>query len=130
MKRSSSVKLLLAGGLAAGALTACGPKPARVSPESVYPNDYRVPGAGYYHAPFHAFYAQPYNFYDATRKQYFYGGQWGASPFQSVVNLSAPTPAAASLAEAARTDISRGGFGGTGGGYYGGGYGGGFFSGS
>lgn len=115
MKRNSSVKLLLAGGLTVGALTGCGPKPTRISAESVYPNDYQVPGAGYYHAPFHAFYPQPYNFFDPAKKQYFFGGQWGGAPYQSVINISAPTPAAAQAAEAVRTDISRGGFGGTGG---------------
>ena len=73
-----------------------------------------MPGAGYYHAPFHAFYPQPYNFYDAARQQYYYAGQWAATPHRSVINLSAPTPAAASAAESARTDVSRGGFGRTG----------------
>ena len=118
MKRSSSVKLLLLGGLATGALTGCSPKPTRISADSVYGNDFNVPGVGYYHAPFHAFYAQPYNYYDATRKQYFFGGQWADAPNQSIINLSAPTIAAASAAESARTDISRGGFGSTGSGHY------------
>lgn len=122
MKRSSSVRRLLAGGLAAGALTACGPKPVRISPDNVYPNDYQVPGAGYYHAPFHAFFPQPYNYYDAARKQYYFGGQWAPAPNQSIINLSSPTPSAASVAEATRTDITRGGFGGSSGSF--GGYGG------
>jgi hypothetical protein len=118
VKRSSSVKLIFAGGLAAGALTACGPPPTRISTASVYPNDYQVPGVGYYHAPFHAFYPQPYNYYDPVRKQYYFAGQWGDAPHQSIINLSAPTAAAANAAEATRTDISRGGFGHTGSGHY------------
>lgn len=113
MKRSASIKLVLAGGVVAGALSGCA-RPTRISTDSVYPNDYQVPGAGYYHAPFHAFYPQPYNFYDAAKKQYYYGGQWGPGPHQSIINVSAPTPAAAQVAEAMRSDISRGGFGSTG----------------
>ena len=119
VKRSHKISLVLLGGLSAGALTSCAPTAnvVRVSPDSVYANDQLIPGAGYYHAPFHAFYNQPYNYYDAQRKQYFYGGQWGPEPFRSVINVSAPTVAAAQMAEAARTDISRGGFGRTSRGY-------------
>ncbi len=116
MKRSHRIQLLLAGGLSLGGLTACGPSSSgvvRVTPESVYANNYHLPGVGYYHAPFHAFYDRPYNTYDETRKMYFYGGQWGAAPHRSVINLSAPTPQAAQLAESLRSDIQRGGFGST-----------------
>jgi hypothetical protein len=110
VKRSASIKLVLAGGVAAGALSGC-TRPTRVSPDSVYPNDYQVPGAGYYHAPFHAFYPLPYNARDQVNGQYYYGGQWGPGPHQSIINVSAPTAEAAAKAEAARTDVSRGGFG-------------------
>lgn len=118
MKRSTQVQLVLLGGVSLGALTACAPSSnaVRISPDSVYANDYHVPGAGYYHAPFHGFFPQPYNFYDAQRRQYYYGGQWGPAPFQSIINVSAPAAFAAQMAEAARTDIVRGGFGSTGGG--------------
>lgn len=104
---------MLLGGLSAGALTSCVPasRPPRISPEAVYANDTHVPGAGYYHAPFHGFYPLPYNHYDPQRQQYFYGGQWGPAPFRSIVNVSAPSAAAALAAQAARTDIVRGGFG-------------------
>ena len=102
MKRSSRIRLVLLGGLSAGALIAAAPAAeTRISPESVYLNDYFVPGAGYYHAPFQAFYAHPYNYYDAQRKQYFYGGQWGPAPHRSIVNISAPTVQAAATADAA-----------------------------
>jgi hypothetical protein len=115
VKRSQSVRLVLVGGLSAGAWTACAPTTTvpRVTTDSVYVNDYHLPGAGYYHAPFQAFYPQPYNFYDPQRKQYFYGGQWGPAPHRSIVNISAPTAAAVLAAEAARTDVPRGGFGST-----------------
>ena len=119
VKRSKQIRLVLLGGLTVGAVTACAPdaeRETRISPESVYTNDYFVRGAGYYHAPFRAFFAQPYNFYDAQRKQYFYGGQWGAAPHRSIVNLSAPTGPAAAAAKAARAadaarNVQRSGFG-------------------
>ena len=116
MKRSKKVSLVLLGGLSVGAITACAPgsgsaRESRISAESVYTNDYFVPGAGYYHAPFRAFYPQPYNFFDAPRRQYFYGGQWGGVPFRSVVNISAPTPEAAAAALRAQAAVQRGGFG-------------------
>ncbi|MBI3886103.1 MAG: hypothetical protein HY302_10285 [Opitutae bacterium] len=116
MKRSKKISLVLLGGLSVGALTACAPGPGaepRISPESVYTNDYYLPGAGYYHAPFRAFYAYPYNFFDPQRKAYFYGGQWGAAPYRSVINISAPTPEAAAAAEGLRGQVQRGGFGST-----------------
>jgi hypothetical protein len=104
---------MLLGGLSAGAFSACTAvaQAPQVTPENFYTNDVHIPGAGYYHAPFRGFYPQPYNSYDAQRKLYFYGGQWGATPHRSIVNISAPTPEAARLAEAIRTDIRRGGFG-------------------
>ncbi|MEO6995309.1 MAG: hypothetical protein ABI273_17005 [Lacunisphaera sp.] len=125
IKRSRKIRLLLLGGLSVGALTACAPESnsgavPRISAESVYTNDYFVQGVGYYHAPFHAFYAQPYNHFDAQRKQFFYGGQWGNEPYRSVINISAPTPAAAQAAEGmlASTLVQRGGFGGTSSGFH------------
>ena len=117
VKRSRSVQRLLLGGLTAGALAttaAAASAIPRVTTESYYTNDAHIPGVGYYHAPFRAFYPQPYNHYDAQRKMYFYGGTWGAAPHRSIVNISAPTPEAAQRAEAARTDIRRSGFGSTG----------------
>ena len=126
MKRTRHIRLLLMGGLSAGALTGCGHKPA-LSVENVYTNNFYVPGAGYYHAPFRAWYPLPYNHFDVGYHEYFYGGQWGFRPFESVTNISAPTPEAASLAQSVRTDVPRGGFGGYGGsgggGYYYGGSG-------
>jgi hypothetical protein len=118
VKRSRSIRLILLGGLSAGALAGCSTGKAPISPEAVYTNNDFVPGVGYYHAPFCKWYLLPYNHFDPNRQQYFYGGQWGAVPFENITNISSPTPQAAAQAQAARTDISRGGFGGTGGGYY------------
>jgi hypothetical protein len=103
VKRSSSIRLLLLGGFSAGALAvSCAAADARISPANAYVNDHHVPGAGYYHAPYRAFFARPYNFYDEQRKQYFHGGQWTDQPHRSVVNISEPTQEAALAAERMR----------------------------
>jgi hypothetical protein len=120
-KRSKRVRLLLLGGLTAGALGSCSPagRPA-ISAENVYANNFYLPGVGYYHAPFCAWYQHPYNSYDPKTRMYFWGGGWRPEPHQSITNISSPSPQAARSAEAMRTDITRGGFGCTGGygGYY------------
>ncbi len=113
MKRSRTIRLVLIGGLSAGALTGCGPsnRPPTISAQNVYTNNYYVAGAGYYHAPFRMFFPTPYNHFDPVRQQYFFGGQWAAAPHLSITNISAPTAEFASQAEARRTDIPRSGFG-------------------
>lgn len=115
MKRSRSIRLILLGGISAGALAGCSPQPQRalISQANFYTNDFQVPGLGYYHAPFRAWYALPYNHFDAQSQRYFYGGQWGATPFESITNISQPTSEAVALAQAQvqRTYVSRGGFG-------------------
>jgi hypothetical protein len=116
VKRSRSIKLVLIGGLTAGALTSCGPQSAQRAPitaDRVYTNNFFVPGVGYYHAPFRAWYSLPYNHFDPRTQRYFYGGLWGAAPFQSITNISAPPPGVAQQAQAQRTDVHRGGFGST-----------------
>ena len=109
MKRSQSIRLVLLGGLSAGALAtyAAAAQAPRVTPENYFTNEDFIPGAGYYHAPFRAFFPQPYNYYDPARRLYFYGGQWNANPHRSIVNISAPTPEAARAAESMRTDLAR-----------------------
>ena len=112
MKRSRSIRLILLGGLSAGALTGCTPSDkAPISANTVYTNNFYVPGVGYYHAPFRAWYSIPYNHFDPQTQRYFYGGQWGGTPFETITNISPPTPDAAQRAEATRTDVTRGGFG-------------------
>jgi hypothetical protein len=116
VKRSRSIRLVLIGGLSAGTLTSCGPEGSQkspLSPQNVYTNNYYVPGVGYYHAPFRAWYALPYNHFDTQSQRYFFGGAWAATPHQSITNISPPTPEIARLAEAQRTDIPRHGFGST-----------------
>ena len=117
MKRSKHIQLILLGGLSAGVVTGCDEHPS-LSTQNVYTNNFYVPGAGYYHAPFRNWYALPYNHFDPQKDLYFYGGQWGKQPFESITNISAPTAEAVQLAQSTRTDISRGGFGGWSGGYF------------
>ena len=120
MKRSKSIRLILLGSLSTVVLAGCDQKPS-VSAQNVYTNNFYVPGAGYYHAPFRGWYRLPYNYFDSQNNLYFQGGQWANQPCASITNISAPTVEAVQLAESSRTDISRGGFGGWSGGYYGGG---------
>lgn len=118
MKRSKNIRLILLSGLSAGALAGCSPTgPAKVTVANVYTNNYFLPGVGYYHAPFRAFYPYQYNYFDPQKKQYFFGGQWAATPNESIMNISSPTTDAATFAEAKRADLQRGGFGCS---YYGG----------
>ena len=118
-KRSKRIRLILLSGLSAGALAGCSPEgKAPLSTANVYTNNDYVPGAGYYHAPFCAWYSLPYNHFDPATQRYFYGGQWGPSPWQSITNLSSPSARAAAAAEAMRTDVTRGGFGSSSGGYF------------
>ena len=107
---------MLIGGLSAGTLAGCGPS-ATQTPSSgasdVYTNNHYLPGVGYYHAPFRAWYPLPYNHYDSRSQRYFQGGQWAATPHASITNISDPTAQAAQKAQGQRTDIRRSGFGST-----------------
>jgi hypothetical protein len=116
VKRTRSIRLVLIGGLSAGAVTGCGPSGRQTGPisaDNVYTNDHYIPGAGYYHAPFQAWFARPYNQFDPQNQRYFYGGQWGPARHESFTNISHPTSAAAAAAQAQRTDVRRSGFGST-----------------
>jgi hypothetical protein len=120
MKRSRIVKRVLIGGFTVGVVAACAnTTDPRITPESHYTNDSFIRGAGYYHAPFQGFFQFPYNHYDAQRRMYYYGGQWGPAPHRSIVNISTPTAEAARTAQLARTDLPpptpvvRSGFGNT-----------------
>ena len=107
---------MLIGGLSAGALASCEPSGSQAPPigaSNVYTNNYYLPGVGYYHAPFRAWYPLPYNHFDPQNRRYFQGGQWAAAPHQSITNLSGPTAEAAQQAQSQRTDVKRSGFGAT-----------------
>jgi len=113
VKRSRSIRLVLIGGLSAGALTSCGPQTEPVSSSAVFTNNHYVPGVGYYHAPYRAWYAMPYNHYDPLSRRYYHGGQWNPAPHESPVNISSPTPQAVQQVAANRRDVPRSGFGST-----------------
>lgn len=116
LKRSRQIRLVLLGGLST-ALTGCDPQSSSrntLSTDAVYTNNYYVPGVGYYHAPFRSWHSLPYNHYDPQGRRYYYGGQWGDAPCQSITNLSNPTAQAVASAQAMRTDrpsVHRSGFG-------------------
>lgn len=105
--------MVLIGALSTGTFSGCQPSKTSISTENVYTNNYFVPGVGYYHAPFRAWYSMPYNYFDSQNRMYFYGGRWNSSPHQSITNISSPTPEMAAMAQAQRSDIARGGFGST-----------------
>jgi len=116
VKRSRRIRLVLIGGLSAGAATSCGPSaspPGAVGANQVFTNNHCLPGVGYYHAPFRAWYSQPYNHFNPQTRRYFFGGQWAALPHESITNVSAPTPTAAQQAQARHSGVTRSGFGST-----------------
>jgi len=65
----------------------------RVPSNPTYPNDYFVKGLGYYHAPFHAFYPNRFNFHDDAQG-YYYGGSWHPAASTSTITTSSPSPEA------------------------------------
>lgn len=107
---------MLIGSLSVGALSGCDSgvnSRAPIDVTAVYTNNYRVPGVGFYHAPFRRWYPVPYNQFDPQSKRYYYDGAWHPAPHESITNISNPLPEAAAMTEATRTDIARGGFGST-----------------
>jgi hypothetical protein len=101
MKRSRQVVLVLSGGLSLGALTGCdsGPdnRPPPVNAQNTYTNNHYVSRAGYYHAPYHAWFPYPYNYHEPVRG-YYHGGSWTQQPETPKITYSQPTPEAAKLA--------------------------------
>lgn len=55
------------------------PAPPTVDANTTYPMNHFLPGAGYYHAPFHGWFPMPFNFHDPARG-WFRGGQWRPTP--------------------------------------------------
>lgn len=111
-KRSGQIRLVLIGGIASGVLPGCGqkqPEPGLPPSLQVYPNDHHVAGLGYYHAPFRNWYVSPYNSPQSGR--FYYGGQLGPKPYESVINLSEPSPEALRALDAATRPVRRSGFG-------------------
>ncbi len=101
---------MLVGGLSTAALsTGDSEAQAQAMPARAYAlqgnaftNDHYLPYAGYYHAPYRAWFPLRYNHYDPQQQKYFHGGQWTEQPHQSFTNISTPLPEAAAVAVAAQ----------------------------
>ncbi len=78
-----------------------------VSEDQEYPNNTYVPGAGYYHAPYHSFFPYRYNYLDSGRG-YYHGGSWWPQASTSNISSSRPTYAAAASARTAQSSRSSG----------------------
>lgn len=74
---------------------------APVEANRTYQNNEFVPGAGYYHAPYHSWFPFPFNHHDPARG-YFAGGLWHAAPFAADLLSSRPSPAGFANARAAQ----------------------------
>jgi len=116
MKRSERIVLVLSGAVASG-LIGCSQDsddPVQLSTDNVYTNNHYVRGAGYYHAPAHAWYPYPHNSYWPDRG-YYYNGTWNAYPDERSVAASKPTAHAVTKATAENkahaASTRRGGFG-------------------
>ncbi len=128
MKRSQQIRLILIGTLSSAALSS-GDSSAQTPPPggyalsgNVFTNDHYLPTAGYYHAPYRAWFPLRYNYFDAEQQKYFHGGRWTTEPHQSITNISAPLPQAIASATPTQprppahttaTHIHRSGFGST-----------------
>ncbi len=126
MKRSQHIRLVLLGGLSGAALASSGPTAnAQLSSQgyalhgNAFTNDHYLPHAGYYHAPYRAWFPHPYNHFDSQQQKFCHGGQWSPQPHQSFTNISEPLPQAVAAAVAAQPrppvqhSTTRSGFGGT-----------------
>src|SRR5258707_11495562 len=105
MKRSRRIVLVLSGTLVTSGFVGCersedsGDWAPEVSESQTYTNNHYVPGAGYYHAPYHSWYRYPYNWH-MDGQGYYHGGTWSSEPHQSPITASQPTPVAAHTASA------------------------------
>jgi hypothetical protein len=113
VKRSTAVALVLSGAILGG----CSrrdeqPKSAAARDSQVVTNDTYIEGRGYYHAPFHAWYPFPYNFY-SPGVGYYRGGTYYAQPDLTIPKPTYPGKYAYSQAKAPAQDaaeVNRGGF--------------------
>lgn len=93
MKRSQQIILLLSGALAT-LPSGCARKQPRVAQPEQVPDTTGVlvekddrennaydPSRGYYHAPYHAWFPLPWNYFSGGQG-YYYGGSWHSTPYQ------------------------------------------------
>lgn len=135
MKRSAVVTLVISGALLAG----CDDKPAynqsaynsgdwSSNTNSAITNNTYVAGQGYWHAPYHAWYPYPYNYF-RPGFGYYYGGRYYDHPDLNPIGASTPrsftssgtrvgsgyTGAGSSESSSggSHSSVARGGFGGS-----------------
>lgn len=117
---SLSTAALTAGD--SGAQSQSTPTRAYALQGNAFTNDHYLSYAGYYHAPYRAWFPLRYNHYDSQQQKYFHGGLWTEQPHQSITNISTPLPEAVNAAIAAQpkpppstsnTTTTRSGFGST-----------------
>lgn len=95
MKRSRAVVLVLSGGVLVGCGKATAPGYSSswstndLTREQVLTNNTYVEGRGYYHAPYHAYFPYPYNYF-VPGFGYYHGGRYTAAPYQSSLSASRP----------------------------------------
>lgn len=75
------------------------PRPDPVSPDRTYAHGSFLPGLGYYHAPFGAWFPFPWNFHQPGRG-YFSGGEWRPAPDERPTTASRPSAAGLAAASA------------------------------
>jgi len=85
----------------ASAATQSLPPSPPLSADETYPNNHHVPGVGYYHAPYHAWYPFPFNYHDPARG-YYAGGLWQLAPLALALTRSQPSASAVAAAVAAQ----------------------------
>jgi hypothetical protein len=120
VKRSKTIQLILLGTATGAAFVGCDSghdvSRARLSADNTYTNNHYVHGAGYYHAPYRAWYPYPYNSF-RPGQGYYHGGQWSADPGIASIDASRPASAAVKSAQSqhdtARAATRRSGFGGS-----------------
>jgi hypothetical protein len=112
VKRSTAVVLVLSGAILGGCSrrneqtnAAAGPA---ARPSQVVTNDTYIAGRGYYHAPFHAWYPFPWNFYSPGRG-YYRGGGYYTEPDLTIPKPTYPGRFAHASIQA-EENVSRGGF--------------------
>lgn len=123
MKRTTHIRLLLAGSLACIPFAGCDYQdtPAQsqtLSADNTYTNNYYVHGYGYYHAPYRSWFPHPFNYYDPIRG-YYHGGNWTSEPLSGKESSSKPNAnvvshinsSTRSTSKSSGSSISRGGFG-------------------
>lgn len=76
-----------------------------IAEDQTYRNDEYIPGVGYYHAPFFAWFPYRFNHHDPARG-YFAGGQWHPQPAAAGMTQSRPSAPAVMSALAARQQFA------------------------